>query len=284
MDIARKTVKFPESIYVVALIALSYFGNIMEQQKDDSRIRLKHPFRTYFSAMALPFVGLLVSLLIQMVFISFLYLHSGPFCVCLNHDLISPMLAFVAVFLFLMSVYLDILETYQLIDFQLLRITKPETDIWWNKAWSCCILVIIYGILAIKLLIAIAMVVIATPFLFSSGTTGDLILNAVSLLFILEVDELLYRYSVRPNSNLEDFINNTFAEGGFPIKSTDPRLTTNSIWSTTSTCLRFLGYGAFLVFSSVAVGKQCDLVFFDFDGIDNPLSDPEQRPSCLREL
>ena len=98
-----------------------------------------------------------------------------------------------------------------------------------------------------KLVVSFGLMRVTLPFLFSSTNTSELILNAFSLFFVLDIDDLIYKYAVRQESKLQAFFDEAFTRGQYPVAH-HGRFYEN---------YRVAGISAFLLYSLLAVYQQC---------------------------
>lgn len=127
---------------------------------------------------------------------------------------------------------------------------------------------------------AVLLIIIAAPFLFSSANTNELILNAVSLLFILEIDELLYKYAVQADSILALYMDSFFEANPFPAKTKHDN---DRVIFVATKLFRIMGFVVLFMFSIFSVTESCQLLFFhsvDYIKEFETFSD-NHAPACL---
>lgn len=267
---------YPHNAYALVFVLFHFWTYLRGSER-------MYPGFAYVKHMFLPFMCLLLTLFTQGMFIYFTYSSTGPLCVCVNTGLVSPLLAWGAVAIYVISVYLDVLESYTMIEFQLLVNTRPHVDSakgFWPKIFSYLCLTILAGFFAVKLSMAVLLIIIAAPFLFSSANTNELILNAVSLLFILEIDELLYKYAVQADSILALYMDSFFEANPFPAKTKHDN---DRVIFVATKLFRIMGFVVLFMFSIFSVTESCQLLFFhsvDYIKEFETFSD-NHAPACL---
>ena len=109
---------YPQNAYSLLLVMFHFYVYLDKKRHS--------PIYAFAKNMAVPVTCLLLSQFVQVMFVGFAFVATGPLCVCVHPSLVNPWLTWGAVTLYVVSVYLDIQETYNMIDFQLLRNTEPH--------------------------------------------------------------------------------------------------------------------------------------------------------------
>lgn len=109
---------YPQNAYALLLVMFHYFVYLARKRRS--------PVYAFLKNMTIPWTCLLLSQFVQIMFVGFVIVKTGPLCVCVHPNLVNTWLSWGAVTLYVVSVYLDIQETYNMIDFQLLTNTEPH--------------------------------------------------------------------------------------------------------------------------------------------------------------
>lgn len=109
---------YPRNAYSLLLVMFNFYQHLQENHDQPKAVFVRHFF--------MPMLSLIIGIVTQTIFIGFLYVSSSPLCVCINTNLINPVLAWAALIFFVVVVYLDIMESFQMMEFQLLRNTQSH--------------------------------------------------------------------------------------------------------------------------------------------------------------